>query len=164
VDIVKMSADTSAIYNAQRDFKRNHKVATKHIQKQMTIGVNIALNEILDETPRNTGALRQSIQDDKIAPLTWIISTPLVYADPVEIGRRPGSMPPTTPIELWARRKLGLSANEAEGAAYAIARAIAERGTKPAHMFKTGMANARPKLRRLWGEFRTSIPQIMETQ
>jgi hypothetical protein len=51
------------------------------------------------------------------------------YADIIERGRRAGSrFPPLRIIAQWAQRRLGLSRQEAERAAYPIARAIAQRG------------------------------------
>lgn len=50
-------------------------------------------------------------------------------ADVIERGRRAGrARPPVNAIRDWARRRLGLSAAEAEKAKYPIANAIAKRG------------------------------------
>lgn len=50
-------------------------------------------------------------------------------ADVIERGRRAGrARPPVNAIRDWARRRLGLSAHEAEQAKYPIANAIAKRG------------------------------------
>ena len=55
------------------------------------------------------------------------------YAGVIELGRRPGGTPPpTAAIARWAQLKLHLSPEQAQKAAYAIARAVAKRGT-PAH-------------------------------
>jgi hypothetical protein len=49
---------------------------------------------------------------------------------PVERGRNPGKQPPREAIELWVRRKLGISGDEeVQSAAFLIARAIGRRGT-----------------------------------
>jgi len=50
------------------------------------------------------------------------------YAGVIEKGRRPGTFPPTTAIRDWAQRRLGLTREEAQRAAFPIARAIAKRG------------------------------------
>lgn len=47
-----------------------------------------------------------------------------------ETGRRPGAMPPMNSLKRWARLKLG-----DENLAYAVAKTIAQRGTKK-HRFK----------------------------
>ncbi len=59
-----------------------------------------------------------------------------VYADPVEAGTRP-HFPPTSGLVLWVKRKLGVSdEKQALSIAFAIAKTIARRGTKGAHMFE----------------------------
>ena len=47
----------------------------------------------------------------------------------LEIGRRPGKMPPIEPIEKWVIGKLNVPEDEARGVAFAIAKKIAEKGT-----------------------------------
>lgn len=55
------------------------------------------------------------------------------YADVIEFGRVPGTMPPVDPIIGWVRRKLGVrSEAQARSIAFAIARAIKARGQDPA--------------------------------
>lgn len=58
-----------------------------------------------------------------------------VYAAAVEDGTRP-HMPPPSALLLWVKQKLNV-ANEKQALsiAFAIARTIARRGTKGAHMF-----------------------------
>jgi hypothetical protein len=59
----------------------------------------------------------------------------------IEHGRRSGrKSPPPREIELWARRRLGLSAEEAARAAWPIARAIAKRGLRARKVL--GMSSA----------------------
>ena len=61
-----------------------------------------------------------------------VLSAEIVYAAPyaeaVEYGRSPGTMPPPQALIKWARRKLGLNDKEAKRAAWAIASAIKKRG------------------------------------
>ena len=54
------------------------------------------------------------------------------YAAVIEYGRRPGARhPPLAAIRDWAMRRLGLSQEQAQRAAFPIARAIAKRGLLP---------------------------------
>lgn len=54
----------------------------------------------------------------------------VTYGEPVERGRGPGRFPPRGPIELWVRRKLGVSGDdEVRAVGFLVARAIATRGT-----------------------------------
>ena len=52
------------------------------------------------------------------------------YTEQLVSGRRPGARPPIAPLERWAQIKLGLSGQEALGAAFAIANKIAKEGTE----------------------------------
>lgn len=54
---------------------------------------------------------------------------PASYADDIEFGRIPGSMPPVDALVPWVRRKLGVSnEKEARRVAFAIALSIKKRG------------------------------------
>ena len=67
------------------------------------------------------------------------------YASVIEVGRRKRSkFPPQKPIAKWAQRRLGLSVEESEAAAFAIARAIAQRGL----IGRKVMARAFPEMER----------------
>jgi hypothetical protein len=58
----------------------------------------------------------------------------------VEEGRRPGSRwPPRMVIERWAKRRLGLDADEARVASYPIARAIGIRGIAGRHVLRDAL-------------------------
>lgn len=64
--------------------------------------------------------------------LLKVLTFPSNYADVIEWGRNPGSMPPVDALVDWVRRKLGID-NEAEArsVAFAIATAIKQRGMAP---------------------------------
>ena len=65
-----------------------------------------------------------------------IVGTPFEYGTVIEFGRRPGmGMPPVEPIKLWAQHKLGLTEEEADSAAWAIAKKISIQGFEGAQMF-----------------------------
>jgi hypothetical protein len=102
--------------------------------------------EVVERTPVGVGGgggLRGSIQ---AAPprgegdaVIGIVGTALPYAPAVEFGAKP-HMPPVASLRLWVEHKLGLKDADADAAAWAIARAIAKRGTEGAHMFETALA------------------------
>jgi len=92
-----------------------------------------------------------------------VSSSGVVYAEPVEWGRRPGRMPPYRDLIPWVRFKMRqgafsgpaatgrkrLSAKSEKAArsiAYLIARRIGKVGTKGAHMFSMGLKAAKGKL------------------
>jgi len=88
-----------------------------------------------------TGALRSSIQEEieeRGDEVIGYVLTNLDYALPVEFGSRP-HFPPIEPLEYWARRKLQLSAAEAENVAWRVARKISQKGTEGHHMFEHGL-------------------------
>jgi len=53
---------------------------------------------------------------------------PALYADVIEYGRAPGSMPPVEALEKWVMRKLGIEKKKAKSVCWAIAMAIKQRG------------------------------------
>lgn len=84
------------------------------------------------------GGLRGSIFSEETVTgdtIRGIVSSPLPYASVVELGRRPGKMPPVQPILDWVEHKLGLRDRAAESAAWAIAKKIQRKGTAGARMF-----------------------------
>lgn len=64
------------------------------------------------------------------------------YGAVIEHGRRAGTWPPRAAIARWAQRRLGLSEEDAQRAAFPIARAIARRGLLPRNI----MSGAEPQL------------------
>ena len=93
--------------------------------------------EVKRETPVHTGHLRSSIGHRVVMigkNVSGVVSTPVGYAPPVELGSEP-HWPPIKPIKRWAHLVLG-----DEKAGYLVARAISKRGTKPRLMFKKGLA------------------------
>jgi hypothetical protein len=97
--------------------------------------------EVRERTPVDTGRLRNSVTSEveRVMPTdvpTWArIGSNVVYAPPVEFGRRPGTFPPYRALQPWARRHgFGPSGG------FLVARAIARRGTKGAKMFEKGLA------------------------
>lgn len=76
----------------------------------------------------NTGNFKRSWRWSKL-PDGAAVYNMAPYAGVIEYGRRPGSqMPPTRPIAQWIQRRLGKNAKEAQGMAFAVAKAIGKRG------------------------------------
>ena len=91
----------------------------------MVVQANARANLDLKGTT-NTGRLSQSIEvEDRPFEKTVIVGTNVHYAPYVEFGTRP-HMPPVEPLVEWAHLKL-----HDDKVGYAIAKAIAKRGTKP---------------------------------
>ena len=117
----------------------------KRIKAAMLGSLNLIQEWITSETPVNYGTLRGSFGIDLRGTGTNLQGetvTGLLYGLPVETGRKAGRMPPVSAIALWAKRKLGLSGDELTAASWGIARAIARRGTKGAHMVEQAYQRA----------------------
>lgn len=114
-------------------------------QAKLSSALRLSLQKIASEvkkrTPVNTGALANSISwNDNYSAfgghatsMSGSVFTPLQYGVSVEYGTAP-HWAPIMPLKLWAKRVLG-----DEGAAYAIQKAIARRGTRGRFMFRIGM-------------------------
>jgi hypothetical protein len=87
-------------------------------------------------------------------------TSPRVYANYVEFGRRPGRWPPHGPILLWVMRKLGLEGELAERTTFLIRRKIGQEGTNPdeftpmkGRMFQRAWdAGGRTRIEKIWHE------------
>jgi len=78
----------------------------------------------------NTGQLKRSWKSQMFADGVAIYNV-APYSGVVEYGRRVGAQqPPSDVIAKWAQRKLGVSAKEAKGLGFVIARSIKKRGIK----------------------------------
>lgn len=98
-------------------------------------------SDVVVRTPAGVGGaagLRGSIEGtvtEMRGVATGIVGTAIPYGEVIEYGRKPGKFPPTGPLELWVRRKLGVNGDKAPGVAFLVARKIAKKGFKGAHMF-----------------------------
>ncbi len=103
------------------------------------------------EPARDTGQTHGSYVSDlrgtNLHSIQGRVYSPLVSANVLEEGRKPGRQPPVDVIYAWARRKLGISDM---GIAFAIARAIGREGSpkrrrggsvQPYHQLETAAAN-----------------------
>jgi hypothetical protein len=77
----------------------------------------------------------------------------------VEHGRKPGKMPPQDAIELWVRRKLGISNDrDVQSVAYLVRRAIGARGTIKRFGYGGGevlqdtLKEGRPRIHQMWSD------------
>lgn len=109
--------------------------------------VGILHPEVIKHTPHFLGYLARSIAPGVVISTNQIIGnvqTSVRYAQPVETGSKP-HWPPIAPLRLWAKRKLG-----DERLAFAVARAIARRGTRGAHMFEKAFTFQRGRVESLF--------------
>ena len=100
--------------------------------------------EVVERTPRGVGSgdgLAGSIiaQEPRVLAdqVVGAVSSSIAYGIPVELGTRP-HFPPVAPLAEWARKVLGVPAEEAEAVGFLIARKISRQGTRGAFMFRRG--------------------------
>jgi hypothetical protein len=122
----------------------------------------------------DTGALAQSFGSDPAtstggievlgvdvtAGVTGRVFSSLPYAVVINDGRRPGapiSRAGIDAIGLWAQRKLGLSADEAAAAKWAIATSIVAQGLQGTGYFDTGWKRAQPTVDQLFTALASEI-------
>ncbi len=101
-----------------------------------------------------------------------LVGTPLAYAQAVEYGRGIGKrMPPVSALIPWVEQKLTINKGQtAKGVAFAIARYMAQRGSRSLRqsppgerMFERGLAAAEPKILRIFERaFGTALRTVME--
>jgi hypothetical protein len=127
-----------------RDIEGINEDVLAEMASTMRRAVDIAEASIVQYTPVGvSGDLRRAwgtTVTRGVSMVKGVISNPLDYALWAEKGRGPGKWPPRAPIELWVRRKLGISPPESHQVAFLVARAIGRRGTKGAHMAEKGLS------------------------
>lgn len=130
-----------------------------------------AEGEITERTPANRSRLRNAInshQERSPGVVRGIVEVAgLPYAIPVEVGRKPGTMPPVDAIQRWVHdkglggrtrvvrsgrnagqeRPVRAPANVERSIAWAIALKIKRQGTKGAFMFRDGAKASQPFIR-----------------
>lgn len=150
---MRVDIDLSEVDELIENLPEAERVIFNEIDLTMHRSLDIFQGEVRPRTPVVFGTLRNSISPhvQGISPnLHGELRTSLVYGDVVELGRRPGKWPPQDAIELWVRRKLGLSGPEAEEAAFLIARKIGRSGTQGAYMFRDGFRAGKGTVIRQW--------------
>lgn len=88
-------------------------------------------------------------EEGGVLDLMGVVSSPLEYAEAVELGTAP-HMPPVAPLVRWSEVVLGLSGPAAVSAAWAVAKNIARRGTTGKFMFARGLAASTPTLQEIF--------------
>ena len=133
--------------------------------KVLVDGQSIHLQgETKEHTPTGaTGLLRESIHAQKVRVRNNVVKggvfTAHPYAAAVEYGTRP-HMPPVAPIVPWVKVKFALSQPEqAIQIAYAIARKISKRGTKPQKFMQQAADHVRPEFQQA---FKTTMQRVID--
>jgi len=131
-----------------------------HIDKQKILEI---INEKMDKIAEDIFAKSQSnIVDKGIIDEGTLLKTgninreflqktiiyPVPYAESIEFGRLPGSMPPFEEIYLWVKRKLGIrDETQAKRIAWAIVQDIKINGQEPRPFLGPAIESVKNKLR-----------------
>jgi hypothetical protein len=111
-------------------------------------GGRVVQKHARENAPRDRGGLRRSIEvelDSAATPLWARIGTNSDYGRATELGRPAGSMPPSAPLELWARRHPKAGGYE-PGDGKALAIAIFRRGIEARPFLEPAMRQSEPAI------------------
>lgn len=138
---MEIRIDLSTAEIVARAFEVAPEVAREELLAGVTEADALLEREVKEGTPVGVGGgggLRGSIGSAETVladSVLGLVSSSAIHAQPVELGSRP-HFPPVAPIRDWVEHKLGISQDQSEGVAFAIARTIAKRGTKGHFMFR----------------------------
>lgn len=119
-----------------------------------------ALAASFGSDPATSEGGQEIIGNDAMIGITGRVFSTLPYAVVIDQGRTPGapiSRAGVDAIGLWAQRKLGLSADEAAGAKWAIAASIVAQGFPGTGYFEQGTNRARPRIQAIFGKLSERI-------
>jgi len=140
------------ITGLDREFKKfrksledAHEGSEHEIARGVWDAADAVLSEAEKEAPVDRGGLRYSGSVAYGPGPTAEVTFKSPYAKPVEFGSRP-HMPPVEPLEAWAKRH-GMK----PGAGWAIAKKIAEKGTRPDPFLQRALDKVLPRLPELIG-------------
>lgn len=141
--------DLSALWEQAPDLLREELLAATEEAELLLV------REIKEDTPRGaTGTLAASIHGEAPVVLAdsviGVVGTSAAHALPVELGSRP-HFPPLDPLIDWVKAKLDIrDEDQAYGAALAIARKIAARGTLAVGMFHRNVNQHQDQIGRMY--------------
>lgn len=120
-------------------FQRAPEMTMRELEAAVTEADLLIEREVQDRMPTARGLLRASVFHEETVNdtgVTGLVATPLIYAEPVELGTKP-HFPPVDALIDWVKLKLGISSDKAaRGAAFAIAKKISLRGTPAQYPFR----------------------------
>lgn len=132
--------------------------------KTLKLALQLAAGALSNEVPVDTGGLAQSFGADPSTPtggtelmgvslqsteISGRVFSSLPYAIVMDQGRRPGapiSRDGIDAIGLWAQRKLGLTAEAANSAKWAIAQTIVAQGIEGHYYVEAAFKSVKPSI------------------
>lgn len=155
---MNITIDASAITRLNEAWKRAPEMVIEELTAATYEAEMLLEREIKDLTPTGVGAaggLRGSIQSQMPEVLSntviGMVGSTLTYAEAVELGTKPHPVGSDgiRSIYDWVQHKLGISEDEAQSIAYAIAWKIRMKGTPGKFMFTKTLAAQRAQLAEL---------------
>ena len=133
-------------------FAKYDQISDKHFGQAMKSSLITLKSNIKRETPVGVSSrLRGSIDSEMtVTPISIIgkVGSTLneAYPSVINNGRTSGWFPPPAALERWVQRKLGVSAQQAPGVAYLVARKISRSGIKGQHFMEKGYEASKYKI------------------
>lgn len=139
----------------QRGFAQAPDMTQREMLAAMTEATTLVEEEAVDAMPKVTSMTANSIASDAFSTpvgVMGVVGSPLASANWVEFGTKPHPVSKEGRVELeqWVRKKLGVSAKDAPGVAYLVARKIARKGTKAQQPFEKALAATEGQVLRMF--------------
>ena len=155
-DEIRVEIDATDLDKLLKRFPQYEHIIFEEMEAAMHGSLAIFQEQVQGRTPVGvSGDLRKSIAPVvRGTPPNFVgeLATPLLYGIVVERGRQPGSQPPSSALELWVRRKLGVAEDEVEQVAYLVARAIGRTPAPGVFMFEQGFEAGQSSVIKLWND------------
>jgi hypothetical protein len=124
--------DLGNLKDVQAALARAPQLVREELEAAVTEADLLLVREVQERMPTAHGTLRASVfnrEEVSDTGVLGLVSTPLNYAVPVELGTKP-HFPPVDALVDWVKVKLGVTSEKtARGVAFLIARKISLRGT-----------------------------------
>ena len=133
------------------DDARSRDIVDQEIERMLEEISQEAERRVMEKTPvgATSNLLGSTFAEVRGVPAReGVVGWNAPYGVIVEGGRRPGRFPPIGPIELWVRRKLGVSEKKSHSVAFLVARKIARRGTPAQKVFERVFNEMQPLFQR----------------
>ena len=127
---------------------------------QMLLETDVAAN-----TPTGVGGtLKLGIHGKVIDAFHGIVGVEgagAKYGGIVEMGRRPGKMPPEEPLLLWVRRKINPDLKELKSITYLVRRKIGKEGFLGKHMFQNAERKLKNNIIRMFEDAKNRVERLL---
>lgn len=148
---MEIRIDFSALTTLQGQLRQAPAVVREELLAAMTEADGKLEAQVKMFAPRGaSGDLQRSVigEERQVGEfgVEGLVTSPLNYAPPVELGTRP-HFPPVEALIDWVKAKLGITGDkEARSVAFLVARKISRQGTKGQKMFEGSLEHMTPEI------------------